>query len=86
MAFVSGPFVAVLINKFSHRSVYMASGILCLVAMVATAFSPSLFIVYITYGVLVGKSTFNVILFHFHYGKIDIKIFSQIQNSHNILS
>ena len=52
---LAGPLVAVVINKFSHRSVYMSSGILCMVSMVATAYSPSLFFVYFTFGILVGN-------------------------------
>ena len=52
----SGPLAAWLVQRYTSRWVTAAGTVLIVVGVLSTAFAPSIYVLYITYGVLPGKS------------------------------
>ena len=52
---VIGPFLGVLFNKYGHRSVSFVGGILFSLGLLLTSFSPSLFYLYVSHGIITGN-------------------------------
>ena len=56
--FISGPIVSVIANKFGHRAVVILGGLLSGGGLFVSTFSNSLAFLYMTYGVLGGKTIY----------------------------
>ena len=55
-AFIAGPIVAMLCNRYGHRTVGICSGLLVCVSMVISAFAPNLMVLYFVYGLGAGTN------------------------------
>ena len=58
----TGPIAAILTNRFGLRSVYMAGSLMSGISLLASTFSPNVYILLLTYGVLSGTAFGLIIL------------------------
>ena len=55
--FILAPVASYLVNRFTHRQIVIVAGLVSTVGFFTSAFATNIYILCITYGVLVGMTT-----------------------------